>query len=81
MVLPTVTWSQRPETVFIKVEVPSGVQSAEALVCEGTKLAWKEGRVNLEVDLFAELDSSSIKITRDECVISALICQCPATDL
>lgn len=65
-ITPTLQWSQRPGTIFMKVELPSGVTSAEGLTCTEKKLEWKEGAVNLEVEFFAELDPAAIKITRDE---------------
>jgi len=65
-ITPTLQWSQRPGTIFMKVELPSGITSAEGLTCNEKKLEWKEGAVNLEVEFFAELDPEAIKITRDE---------------
>ena len=64
--LPTVNWSQRPETLLMKVEVPVGVKGADGLTCDENSLVWKEGNVNLHLEFHAALDTTSIRIIRDE---------------
>eukprot|EP00287_Rhodomonas_sp_CCMP768_P012771 CAMPEP_0196724486 /NCGR_PEP_ID=MMETSP1091-20130531/6312_1 /TAXON_ID=302021 /ORGANISM="Rhodomonas sp., Strain CCMP768" /LENGTH=131 /DNA_ID=CAMNT_0042066607 /DNA_START=189 /DNA_END=581 /DNA_ORIENTATION=+ len=58
MVVPGISWSQREETLLLKIEIPSGA-SADGLTVNEKSVEWKEGDVNLDLELFAAVDTAS----------------------
>jgi hypothetical protein len=65
MVHPTVWWSQRSNSLLIKVDMPAGVHEAKGLSVEEKKLVWKAENIVLEHELFEEIDTKSVRVMND----------------
>ena len=64
--LPTVAWSQRQNTLMLKIEVPAGVKcSADNIKVGEQSVAWHEAEIGLDLSLFQKLDEASIKVHSD----------------
>jgi len=59
-VVPGVAWSQREPTLLLKVDMPAGVSSPDALTVNEQSLLWKEGDVCLDMELFDKVDTDSV---------------------
>ncbi len=64
-VVPGVAWSQQAESLLLKVDMPPGIHSTEGLKISDTHITWKEGEVDLDVGLFAEVKGDSASIFCD----------------
>ena len=64
--LPTVAWSQRQNTLMLKIEVPAGGKcSADNIKVGEQSVAWHEAEIGLDLSLFQKLDEASIKVHSD----------------
>ncbi len=64
-VVPGVAWSQQAESLLLKVDMPPGIHSPDGLKISDTHVTWKEGEVDLDVGLFAEVKSDAASIFCD----------------
>jgi len=62
--VPGVTWSQRQDSLMVKVEIPAGA-SLDALRLAGDDdvIEWADDAVSLSLDLYAKLDKGSLART------------------
>ena len=64
--LPVVAWSQRQQTVQLKIDVPVGVAcSADNVKVEEQAVRWHEAEVGLDLELFGKLDTESAVVRSD----------------
>lgn len=64
--LPIVAWSQRQETLTLKIDVPVGVTcSADNVKVEEQAVRWHEEKVGLDLELWGKLDVSSAIVRSD----------------
>ena len=67
-IVPGISWSQQADSVLIKVDMPQGIHSSDGLKISDSHITWKEGDVDLDLALSAEVKSQSATIFCDGCV-------------
>ena len=63
--VPGVSWSQKAESLLVKVDYPKGKHSDEGMVFSDTHITWIEDGVHLDLGFFAPVKSGSASIKRD----------------
>ena len=72
-VVPGVAWSQQADSLLLKVDMPQGVHSSDGLKVTDSHITWKEGEIDLDLALSAEVNSQSASMFCDGYVAADII--------